>query len=240
VVEVLPQLTAFKRVALDLLFPQKCIGCGKEGDILCLDCVESLPRIIPPVCPRCGKPQASEIVCPNCINQKYIIDGIRAPYIFKGIIREAIHEFKYKNIRCLAKPLALLLSQYISQNPISAGVIIPVPLHIKRLRERGYNQSDLLTKYLSKFTGIPYENHCLTRVKYILPQAKTKSVEERHKNLSDAFDCIQNGVKNNNVLLIDDVSTSGATLEACARALKSAGAVSVWGLVLARDYNGIR
>lgn len=232
---MLPQLTTFKRAALDLLFPQKCIGCGKEGDIICRGCIRSFPRIIPPICPRCGKPQASGIVCPNCINRKILIDGIRSPYIFKGTVRESIHEFKYKNIRCLAKPLALLLYEYLNQNPLSANLIVPVPLHAKRLRERGYNQSGLLAKELSNLIDIPYESDCLKRIKYILPQAKTKSVEERHRNLSDAFTCIQPKISNSSILLVDDVSTSGATLDACAKALKSSGANSVWGLVLARE-----
>jgi ComF family protein len=235
VVKVLPQLTLIKRAALDLFFPQKCVGCGKEGSILCRDCNHSLTRIVPPVCPKCGRPQASEIICPNCVSWQNSINGIRSPYKYEGIIREAVHQLKYKNIRCLAGPLAGLLYDYLKTNPHSFQVIVPVPLSSKRLRERGYNQSNLLAKELSRLTDIPEDTNSLKRVKHVLPQVRTKSVEERYRNVDKAFICDGSKIQKVEVLLIDDVSTSGATLDACAKALKAAGSSSVWGLVLARD-----
>jgi competence protein ComFC len=235
VVKVLPQLATFKRAALDLFFPLKCVGCGKEGEALCLGCTKALTKIVPPICPKCGKPQASGIICPNCTNWGNYLDGIRSPYKFEGTLREAIHQLKYKNFRCLGEPLAVLLNNYLNTYPLSVQVIIPVPLHSKRLRERGYNQSGILTRELSKLTSLPEDTNCLIRNKYVLPQARTKSVAERHSNVDQAFTCINPIIPKTNVLLVDDVSTSGATLESCAKALKSAGASSVWGLVLARE-----
>jgi ComF family protein len=232
---VLPPLASFKRAALDLFFPQKCIGCGEEGEVICPQCRKSLTKIVPPICPVCGKPQMNGILCQVCVNGNSHIDGIRSPYRFEGTIRETIHQLKYKNIRCLGEPLAGLLYTYLKRNPLDFDVIVPVPLHDKRLRERGYNQSELLARELSNLTKVPVVNDCLKRSKYILPQAKTQSVDQRRQNVDQAFSCVNSSLKNARALLIDDVCTSGATLDACAQALKSGGAISVWGIVLARE-----
>jgi ComF family protein len=235
VARVLPQLTTIKRAALDFLFPQKCLGCGNEGELICRPCRDIMPRIHPPICPRCGKPQASGILCPNCINWKYNIDAIRSPFKFEGIIREAIHQYKYKNLRSLTGLFGLLLKDFWLKEPFPVELVIPVPLHPRRLKERGYNQSALLASEFGKIFHLPVLPTGLTRVKYILPQTQTKSVEERMENLKNAFLCRDNIIKTKQILLIDDVSTSGATLDSCAEALKTAGAKSVCGIALARE-----
>ncbi len=232
---MLPRLAKFKGAALNLLFPQKCVGCGEEGTLLCYSCRRTLARITYPICPKCGRPQTSDILCPTCIGWQSSIDGIRSPLKFEGVAREAIHQLKYKNLRTFAGTLANLMGDYLQQNPLPAQVLVPVPLHSKRLRERGYNQSELLAQELGKLTKLPVENSCLIRTKYILPQALTRSVDERRRNVKQAFLCINTKLQNKQVLLIDDVSTSGATLDACASALKSTGVSSVWGLALARE-----
>jgi ComF family protein len=232
---VLPRLSYIKRAALDLFFPQKCLGCGDEGELICRQCLKSLPRITPPVCPRCGKPQSSGILCSGCINWQADIEGIRSPFKFEGTVRQAVHQFKYKNLRSLGPPLASLLGEYLRMYPLPVQVLVPVPLHPRRLKERGYNQSAILAGELGKLVNIPVADDCLVRLKYILPQAQTKSAEERRYNVINAFGCRNTLLQNKNVLLIDDVATSGATLDACAAALKSNGTLSVWGLVLARE-----
>jgi ComF family protein len=190
---------------------------------------------MPPICPKCGKPQPSGILCPGCVSRTANIDGIRSPLKFNGLAREAIHQFKYKNLRSLSRPLAALLNHYWQQEPVSAQVLVPVPLHPLRLRERGYNQSLLLAAELGKLLHLPVNSGSLVRTRYVLPQARTSSAEERRRNVKQAFACRNASLSGSRVLLIDDVATSGATLEACAVALKSAGAESVWGLVLARE-----
>ncbi|MFB0558991.1 MAG: ComF family protein [Dehalococcoidales bacterium] len=232
---VLPQLVKLRGMALDLLFPQWCVGCGKEGDFICYACCRSLPQIIPPLCPRCGKPQPSGILCPSCVGWGARIDGIRSPFRFDGVIRQAIYQLKYKNLRALAATLAKFLGDYLGTNPVPGEVLVPVPLHRKRLRERGYNQSGLLAQELSKLTGLYVADKCLIRQRHALPQARTSTVDERRSNVAEAFTCCDRRLQDKQVLLIDDVSTSGATLDACAAALKAAGAASVWGLVLARE-----
>jgi ComF family protein len=154
---------------------------------------------------------------------------------FEGIIRQAVHQLKYKNLRSLSHPLALLLNEYLQNYPLPVQFLVPVPLHPRRLKERGYNQSALLARELSKLIHIPVMDDCLARLKYILPQAQTKSVEERRYNVNKAFHCRSTILQDKNVVLIDDVATSGATLDSCAAALKSSGTLSVWGLVLARE-----
>ena len=230
-----PQLSKLKGIALDLLFPRWCVGCGREGDFLCPSCLKSLPRIAPPLCPRCGLPQSRASLCPSCAGWQAEIDGIRSPFRFDGVIRQAIHELKYKNLRAIAGLFARLLNDYLTANPIPGEVLVAVPLHPKRLRERGYNQSHLLAQELAKLSRLPLVDDCLIRARHSPPQARTANVDERRDNVSDAFSCRDLRLKGKQALLIDDVSTSGATLDGCARALKKAGAISVWGLVLARE-----
>ncbi|MFC1983705.1 ComF family protein [Chloroflexota bacterium] len=234
-VNVLPRLAKLKGIAVDLLFPQWCVGCGKEGDFICHNCLRSLPRIMPPICPKCGKPQPSGILCPGCTSWQADIAGIRSPFRFDGVIRQAIHQLKYRSLRALAVTLANLLQDYLVTSPIPGEVLVPVPLHQKRLRERGYNQSSLLAKELGKITNLPVVEDCLIRQLYTPPQTKTLTVDERRSNVANAFTCLDQRLRDKQVLLIDDVSTSGATLDACAAALKTAEATSVWGLVLARE-----
>jgi ComF family protein len=232
---VLLRLSKLKGAALDLLFPQWCIACGVEGASLCQSCRDSLPRIVNPICPRCGKPQISGILCPNCVNWKAAIDGIRAPLRFEGVARKAIHQFKYKNLRNLAKPLSLLMRDYLAKNPLQADTLVPVPLHPKRLKERGFNQSALLANALGELLGTQVDLGCLVRSRFYIPQAQTSSVDERRTNVADAFLCRDGALSGKKILLIDDVCTSGATLNACATALRAGGALTVWGMALARE-----
>jgi ComF family protein len=219
----------------DFFFPRRCVGCGKIGDLLCPGCSQKLPRLLPPFCQKCGKPESSGILCPACWGQQTDIDGIRSVFRFEGTVRRAVHEFKYRNLKSIAVCLAALMADYLRDNPIEGNVLIPVPLHPRRLRERGYNQSSLLAEKLGKLTALPVIEGYLCRLKDSLPQARTKNVEERRKNVEKAFSCQPGKLPEKTVILIDDVCTSGATLESCAAALKAAGAVSVWGFTLARE-----
>ena len=150
-------------------------------------------------------------------------------------MRQAIHQLKYQNIRALVVPLAKLLQDYLRTNAVLADILVPVPMHQKRLRERGYNQSGLLARELGKLTNLPVVDDCLIRQRHTPPQARTSTVDERRSNIADAFVCRDQRLRDKQVLLIDDVATSGNTLDACAAALKASGATSVWGLVMARE-----
>lgn len=232
---MLPQAAKLGGIALDFLFPKWCLGCGAEGEFICPACHRSLPIIPPPVCPRCGRPQSSGVVCPACVTWQASIDGIRSPFKFDGAIRRSVHALKYQGTRALAGPLAAMLHEYYRGNPIPGDILVPVPLHIKRLRERGYSQAGLLAGRLGKLLGMPQIDNCLVRTRHSQPQARSARVEERRQNVAGAFACRDGRLAGRQVILIDDVCTSGSTLHACAAAAKAGGAISVWGLTLARE-----
>lgn len=232
---MLRQFLRLKEVALDLFFPQWCLGCGQEGAYICRSCQHQLPRMASTLCPACGKYQPSGLLCSSCLSQRPIIDGIRSPFRFEGLMRRAIHELKYRNLRALTRPLAGLLYEYMLQNELPGEVLVPVPLHGKRIRRRGYNQSQLLARELGKLSSLPVVSDCLVRQRPSPPQAESASAAERRANVAGAFSCRDDRLKGKQVLLIDDVATSGATLAACAATLKAAGAGSVWGLTVARE-----
>ena len=162
------------------------------------------------------------------------IEGIRGVGYLRGPLKRAVYQFKYRQKRKLALPLADLMHHYLLENPLPAELIVPVPLHVDRLRERGYNQAALLTRELSERSGLPLEEGSLVRIRETAPQVALKA-DERRKNVRGAFRGQGEKLRDRQVLLIDDVSTTGATLEACAEALREKGARSVWALVLARE-----
>ncbi|PIW40007.1 MAG: amidophosphoribosyltransferase [Chloroflexi bacterium CG_4_10_14_0_8_um_filter_46_9] len=194
-----------------------------------------MPKLLPPLCPKCGKPQVNGVVCATCRQRQTKIDGIRSPFRFEGTMRQAIHQLKYRNLKAISSSLAVLLADYLLLNPLPGEVLVPVPLHPRRLRERGYNQSVLLAKELSRLINLPVITDCLIRVKEAKPQVRTTTVKERRENVTGAFICHGDKINGKQIILVDDVCTSGATLEACTTALKNNGAVSIWGLTIAME-----
>lgn len=148
-------------------------------------------------------------------------------------LREAIHAFKYEGVRVLAGPLGQLLACTWQQGNVPVDVVLPVPLHRARLRQRGYNQSLLLARVLGAETGLPLREDGLTRQRNTRAQVGL-SPEQRRANVQDAFVCTAPNLHGQRVLLVDDVLTTGATLEACATALLQAGVREVWALTLTR------
>ena len=219
---------------LDFFFPRWCLGCRQEGAFLCPSCLTRLPHLLPPLCPRCGQPQALE-TCPFCREWRLSIDTIRSPYRFEGLVHQAVVLFKYQNLRALAPILGRLLKDYLDSHPLPFDAILPVPLHPRRQRQRGYNQAGLLARELGKLVGMPVAQGAIRRVKATPPQARAQRREERRANVTRAFVCQERGLEGRNLLLVDDVSTTGATLDACAQALKKAGAKAVLGLTIARE-----
>ena len=227
-------LTQVKKTVFDLLFPPRCIGCGSEDGFLCPRCAEALPKLNPPYCVRCGLPVGGGGLCSRC-TKLVAINGIRSPFLYQGLAREAIQSFKYKRLKALAEPLGQLLADYLHSNPLPADVLVAVPLHPRRLRERGYNQSSLLVEELSQLSGWPVIEGSLVRLRNTTPQVGITEAEERWLNVRRAFQCKGQDFQGRHILIVDDVCTTGATLDACASALKEAGAASVWGLTLARE-----
>lgn len=219
---------------LNLLFPPRCVICHQSGSWLCAACQDRIQFIWPPVCPHCGQPTSMPRLCPSCRKAPLQIDGIRAVGYLEGTLRTAIHRFKYSNMRLLAAPLGQLMSQYLLRNQLPVDVIVPVPLHPHRLRERGYNQAALLAKEMEKALGLPLLEDALVRVRSTIPQVGL-SARERRDNVRGAFHWADRSLEGQRILLVDDVCTTGATLEACSLALREGGVRVVWGLVLARE-----
>ncbi|MBN1135675.1 MAG: ComF family protein [Anaerolineae bacterium] len=163
------------------------------------------------------------------------MDGLRACAFHSGPLRTAIHQFKYEGLRSLAAPLGQLMSQAWSELAPVDGLdaIVPVPLHPTRQRERGYNQASLLAREFGPSLHCPVIEDELFRVKATAPQINL-SMEQRRANMRHAFECARGSLAGKRVLLVDDVCTTGATLEAAAAALYQAGAASVWSFTLAR------
>lgn len=223
-----------KEALLDLLFPPRCVGCHHPGTWLCPECWRGIERITDPLCPCCGRPVAqSDRLCSVCRRMSPPIDGIRSAVYFEGTLREAIHRFKYRGGRVLARPLGRLMAERWSAYHIPAEVLIPVPLHPARLAERGYNQATLLARALGTTIGLPVEMGSLVRIRATAPQV-TLDAAARQENVRGAFRCLDKRMVGRQVVLIDDVCTTGATLSACSAALQEAGASSVWAYTLAR------
>jgi len=202
--------------------------------VYCAACQENIEFIQPPSCPLCGQSTRTGQLCRSCRSRPLQIDGIRAVGYLEGGLRTAIHRFKYSNLRALAAPLANLAIKYLNQCCPPVEALVPVPLHAGRLRERGYNQAALLARQMGEAIGVPVVEGALLRVKSTAPQVGL-SADQRRKNVEGAFQCTGTGFEGKSVLLVDDVCTTGATLEACSIALRQAGAKKVWALVLARE-----
>lgn len=173
-------------------------------------------------------------LCSSCRRSPSALDGIRSAAIFDGPLRSAIHHFKYHNRQILAGPLALLLRDCWERPPVPVDVLVPVPLHKRRLQERGYNQAALLARELGRLVTLPVVERVLRRERYTRVQVGL-SARERRENVAGAFHCLDGAMRGCRVLLIDDVCTTGATLEACAVALRQEGkAKAVWALTVAR------
>jgi len=221
--------------ALDLVFPIFCLQCGKEGVFVCTSCLNKLRRLESQTCISCEKPSPVGQTHPGC-SSKNKTDALLSvsPYS-DPLCNKAIKTFKYNYVTSLAPVLGRLMAEEIANNGIEQAVkefvAIPVPLHHRKFRERGFNQSELLAKVVSSLLEIPLETSAVERSRYTKPQSELMP-DAKKDNIRSAFSAIKKGPKK--VLLIDDVVTSGSTLNEVARQLKKAGTKTVWALTFAR------
>lgn len=225
---------ALASAALDLLFPPRCVTCGRGGSFLCDACLAGATPVPEPQCGLCGQPIAGGALCVRCAESPVAGSGLRSVFVYAGPVQAAVRALKYHNMRVMAPPLGAAMARHLATWGIRPDVIIPVPLHPRRLRERGYNQAELLARVLGTETGVSMRPAALERLRDTSAQARASSAGERRRNVAGAF-AAREVVRDRRALLVDDVCTTGATLSACAEALLAAGAAQVWGLTVARE-----
>lgn len=228
---------------LDFLFPKYCVNCRKVGDYICPSCFSFLSFDVSMICLVCNKGSIDGLTHPGC-KSSLSIDGAFCAVAYKGIVKKLIYNFKYKPyLSDLNKTLTELFYESIIQQEIfqnvlkTSPILVPVPLSKKRLRSRGYNHSRLLAEGLSKYFNLKLIE-ALQRIKETKSQFGLK-LKDRKVNLKDAFMLNTKYpsalLRSSNILLVDDILTTGSTLLEAARILKKNGAKKVYGLTLARD-----
>ena len=228
---------------LDLLYPLFCTLCGQkvspDAGGLCASCLDRFVKNEPPFCPFCGEGsllRPEPAFCPSCHGRPFVFDRAWAAFRYEGTVRDCLHHFKYREGKELAGPLGEALTRFAARHlpPEGIDAVVPVPLAPSRQRERGFNQAELLAKALSRTFRWELVKNALVRVRETVPQIAL-SREERRQNVEEAFrNRRENRLFGKRLLLIDDILTTGATVNACADALKETGAVSVCVLTLAR------
>jgi ComF family protein len=219
------------RVAIDLLFPPQCVLCRRGGALLCDGCAARLPVAAGLRCERCFRPSGRGL-CRDCDEEPPAFASVQAAFVMDGEARRLVHEFKYQGMSALGEPMAGLMSADVKL-PVS-DVVAPVPLHRRRERSRGYNQARELARHLAAAAGLPCDVAAARRIRPTAPLARSQGRDERRAIVAGAFAGAKERVEGRRILLVDDVVTTGATLDACARALLDAGAVEVRCVVFAR------
>jgi ComF family protein len=230
----------------DLIYPSYCLSCKnkvkttQEQDLVCFECWEKIEKNLPPFCLKCGRhldtKAIQQNICPSCCKENFYFDRAFSPCKYSGSVKQLIHEFKYSGKDYLGKPLGSIMNTFIKNYSVPIehlDFIIPVPLHSSRLREREFNQAEILSYQIAKEFKKEILSKTLVRNKSTQSQTELK-IQERHKNVDNSF-CVNRPefIKDANLLLIDDVLTTGATASQAAKALKDAGAKIVLLMTLA-------
>ena len=231
---MLGMATAWQKT-IELLLPARCVGCGAHGAYLCEACARGMPYLQPPACPGCAA-QGWDARCPRCHAQPFAFDRATAAFRFAGAARTAVHRLKYQDLRALAPVMAGAMAEALEHSRVAVDVVVPVALHPKQLRRRGYNQAALLARGVGARLGVRVHEGALVRRRDTSAQVEMTSEEARHANMADAFEAAAGvDLAGQAVVLVDDVLTTGSTLHSAAAALKVAGAMRVHALVYARD-----
>lgn len=235
----------FLDIILDLLFPAYCVSCKRIGSFLCIACSAAIP-LSEPACFVCNARNSNGSICNSCRrHMPYLTRVWWASAYDTESIRHALMQLKYNGNRALASALASFIVASVKKRAQAHNVHIPsnaallaIPLHTRKKRERGFNQSEIIGFHVSHELLLPIlPPDTLTRIKHTPPQAQAGGKEQRKKNMEHAFvisDAGKLAVAGKTIILIDDVATTGSTLNDAARALKEAGAAHVWGLVVAK------
>lgn len=220
---------------LNMLYPRRCVMCDAvlpgDGDGVCKDCKQGVHIVTEPYCLKCGKmlERAQEEYCEDCLLHPHVYQSGRSLFVYDGPVKKSLYRFKYAGRKEYAKSYAhfteLYLGEYIRQ--IQPDALLPVPLHRKRYQRRGYNQSEVFAVELGCRMNIPVVTKMVQRVKNTLPQ-KELDLSERQNNLKKAFKINKNDVKLNTIIIIDDIYTTGSTIDALSAVLKEAGVQNIF------------
>jgi len=234
---------------LDLIYPPRCIFCEdiipiEEERAICKNCKNIISFVKGKVCQKCGKlleDDMSKDVCIDCIKNTQYYDKGLALFVYEGLVRDMIYRFKYGGHKEYAKYLGEFLSEKIRKERLEEKIdlIIPIPIHSNRRKKRGYNQCEELAKVISKKLNIPMNASVLIRKKETKPQSGL-SFTQRKNNMKDAFELKNTfDIYHKNILLIDDIYTTGATINSCSKLLKKKNANEVYFLTLSigRDFD---
>ena len=205
------------RSSLDVMFPTRCIGCGRNGTYICVACLAKAKRS-----PSEPLPQGSALT------------DVLTPFAYEGVVRTAVQHLKYRGLRTLAPEMARPMAWELAVTVPPPFTLVPVPLHPNRLRERGFNQAELLAREVAKALDAPLATDVLRRSVDTPSQVETETRAERLRNVRNAFAPVE-PPDGGTVVLVDDVMTTGATLSAAALVLLSAGASRVYALTFARE-----
>ncbi len=239
-------LRQFINGLVDIIYPRKCLGCreklppASQNEPICAKCLSNIKKSIPPFCSSCGRHlEKSNLIkntCRNCLRSKLHFDRAFSPFTYEGTIKRLIHEFKYKGKDYLGPYLSAMMVEFIKEYDLPINYIdfiIPVPLHKTKLREREFNQAQVLAELIAKEFKKEVLTDALKRQRYTKTQTDLE-VNERTENVRGSF-LVTNPqiIKGKNLLIIDDVLTTGATSSEAAAALKEAGANIAFVLTLA-------
>ena len=220
--------------AAEFLLPQRCLVCGRFGAALHQRCLARLPAAEQPRCPCCWRPgPAARCRCAAGGLDVPAFDGLRTPYEFNGEARRAILEAKFRGVTSLLPSLAHAAAVVVPEE-WAIEVVVPIPLARGRLRSRGYNQAEILARELARQLGVPVHPQLLKRVRETPPQAGLGAAE-RATNLRDAFAAAPLDSPPHAVLLVDDVTTTGATFDAATRVLRASGVRQIYAVAIARE-----
>ena len=233
-----------KNFVLDIIFPQFCIQCGKEGGCLCPDCFGLIDILEYQFCPVCGKRLTGQNVCDKCADKTNLNGIFSASFYANFVIKKSVARLKYEPyLKNLSNTFADLIITHFSllnnnhiRDILRDSILIPVPLSKDKRKIRNFNQAEEIAKELSDRLNLPMYFDVLSKIKSTPPQVGLPSWK-RKENIKNAFACVNPGkTKSRKILLIDDVFTTGSTMEECARTLKEAGAREVFAVVVAREF----
>jgi ComF family protein len=224
----------FGRDALQFLLPASCMLCNTttpDGLCLCRSCRDDLP-VTAAACLICALPLSAPGICGHCLGRPPAFDDVLALFLYQSPVNHLVQQLKYGHRFDVASLFAVQLSGHCASLPESPDLLVPVPLHRSRLRQRGYNQAWELTRRLSRHSGIPTDHRLCKRTRPTPSQTGLTAVQRR-RNLHRAFS-VTRDIEGLHIAVVDDVMTTGSTLQAMAEALKGKGATRVTGLVVAR------